>query len=159
MEKYNKAIEAIKNSSKESSIYVGVDSQVFSRRPKGKDKYRVAKYSVVILLHYDSSSGAGIIFQETVEMREYGNLRQRLMNEVMMAAEAAIAVADYVGERNFEVHIDINPDEKHKSSIAVKEAIGYITGQLGFAPKVKPDSFAATHCSDHIVKGKMEISS
>ena len=77
--------------------------------------------------------------------------------EVTMVTEAAMAVSPYVEDRNFEVHIDINPSEKHKSSIAIKEAIGYITGQLGFAPKVKPNSFAATHCSDHLVKGKMKV--
>jgi predicted RNase H-related nuclease YkuK (DUF458 family) len=51
-----------------------------------------------------------------------------------------------------EVHLDINPNPKHKSSIAVKEALGWVKGSLGIDAKIKPDSFAATHAADHVVR-------
>lgn len=157
--KYDKAIEAIRASSKVSSIYVGSDSQVYSKKDKKTGRrWKEAKYSTVIILHHDSCRGAGIVFKETVTLPDYGNLRQRLMTEVSYAIDAALAVKDIVGDRNFEVHVDINPSEKHASSVAVKEAIGYVTGQLGFNPKVKPDAFAASHCSDHVVKNKLVTS-
>lgn len=155
--KYEKAINKIKESSSSSSIYVGCDSQVFSRKDKKTGRaWKEAKYSTSVWLHKDSKHGASIIFSEKQVIDDYGNIKQRLMNEVFMVTEVALALIDHVGERNFEVHVDINADEKHASSVAVKEAIGYVTGQMGFAPKVKPHAFAASHSSDHIVKNKMK---
>ena len=155
-DKYRDAIRAIQESSDASSIYVGCDSQVFSRKEKGtKNKYKEAKYSTVIILHIDSCRGASIIYRDTTTVKDFGNMRQRLIAEVGMTVEAALAVAPYVGDRNFEVHIDISKDSVNKSSVALKEAIGYVTGTLGFAPKVKPEAFVATHCSDRIVKNRM----
>lgn len=155
-DKYQDAIKAIQSSSATSSIYVGCDSQVFSRKEKGtKKKYKEAKYSTVIILHMDSCRGASIIYKDVNTIRDFGNMRQRLIAEVGMTVEAALAIAPYVGDRNFEVHIDISKDSANKSSVALKEAIGYVTGTLGFAPKVKPEAFVATHCSDRICKNKM----
>jgi predicted RNase H-related nuclease YkuK (DUF458 family) len=41
----------------------------------------------------------------------------------------------------------------YKSNVAVKEALGYVKGTLGIDAKIKPDSFAATHAADHVVRG------
>lgn len=156
-EKYKDAIQRIKDSSLTSSVYVGTDSQVFSKKDKStKETYKEAHYSTVIILHMDSCRGASIIYKSAVKVRDYVNMRQRLIAEVSMTVEAALAISPYVGERVFEVHLDISGDEENKSSLAVKEAIGYVTGTLGFAPKIKPHSFAATHCSDKVVKGKLK---
>jgi predicted RNase H-related nuclease YkuK (DUF458 family) len=51
-----------------------------------------------------------------------------------------------------EVHLDINPDPKHKSNVAVKEALGWVKGSLNLDAKIKPASFAATHAADHAVR-------
>lgn len=54
------------------------------------------------------------------------------------------------------VHIDANPVVKHKSSAYVQELVGLVMAQ-GFKALIKPDSWAATHAADHIVRtaGKM----
>jgi predicted RNase H-related nuclease YkuK (DUF458 family) len=57
-----------------------------------------------------------------------------------------------VGDRHFEVHIDINPNPRYKSNVAVKEALGYVKGNLGIDAKIKPDAFAAMHAADHLVR-------
>jgi predicted RNase H-related nuclease YkuK (DUF458 family) len=84
-------------------------------------------------------------------MDDYGNLKQRLLNEVMYAVNVATELLDAIGDRHLEIHLDVNPNPKHKSSIAVKEALGYVTGS-GFIGKVKPCSWAATHAADHVAR-------
>ena len=143
---YDKARTAIINSSPESSIYIGCDSI----RYKVKDKW-FAKYSTVIVVHLDSKRGCKL-FHESVDLPDYGNLKQRLLNEVMYAITAATEVIDVVGDRHIEVHLDINPNPAHKSNVAVKEALGYVKGQLGLDAVIKPHAFAATHAADHLVR-------
>jgi len=137
---------AIQGSSKESSVYIGSDSNRF----KGHDGRWKARYSTVIVLHKDSKHGCQL-FHETVVMDDFGNLKQRLMTEVSFAVAAAMEIVDFLDGRHLEIHLDINPSEKHKSNVAVKEALGYVTG-MGMEAKVKPWSWAATHCADHVVR-------
>jgi hypothetical protein len=49
---------------------------------------------------------------------------------------------------DIEVHLDINPNELHNSSIVVNEAMGYIKGMCGVIPLVKPRAFAASYAAD-----------
>ena len=136
----------ILESSQNSSVYIGADS---IRHKKNGQWY--AKYSTVIVVHMDSKRGCKL-FHNSVDMPDYGNLRQRLLNEVMYAIEAATEIIDHLGDRHLEIHLDVNPDPKHKSSVAVKEALGYVKGTLGLDAKIKPASFAATHAADHAVR-------
>ena len=137
---------AILESSQNSSVYIGADS---IRHKKNGQWY--AKYSTVIVVHMDSKRGCKL-FHNSVDMPDYGNLRQRLLNEVMYAIEAATEIIDHLGDRHLEIHLDVNPDPKHKSSVAVKEALGYVKGTLGLDAQIKPYSWAATHCADHVVR-------
>lgn len=149
MDMIEKAIEAIKASGKESSVYVGTDSIRFKKKGIWH-----ARYSTVIILHMDTRSGCKL-FHESVDMVDYGNLKQRLLNEAMYAINAASQIIDHLEGRRIEVHLDLNPNPKHKSNIAVAEALGYVKGQLQLDAKIKPYSFAATHCADHAVRGKL----
>lgn len=148
---YNEAREAIEQSSKSSTIYVGADSTCL----KNKRGEWVARYSVAIILHKDSKHGCKI-FQQKFEERDYGNLRQRLIAEAGYAIQAAMEIADVIGERKFEIHLDINPDPSYKSNSAVKEALGYVKGMTGVDAKVKPLAFAATKAADHVVRNPGE---
>eukprot|EP00457_Paulinella_chromatophora_P007219 gb/GEZN01007240.1/.p1 GENE.gb/GEZN01007240.1/~~gb/GEZN01007240.1/.p1 ORF type:complete len:290 (-),score=24.84 gb/GEZN01007240.1/:552-1421(-) len=141
---FDRAREAIKASSPASSVYIGCDSLQYR---KGNN-FR-ARYSTVIVLHLDSKHGCQL-FHKTVDLRDYDNLRQRLLNEVMYAIEAANHVMDVIGERKLEIHLDINSDARHKSNLALKEATGYVRGILNIVPKFKPDAFAATSAADHL---------
>ena len=144
---YDEAREAILKSSEASSVYVGADSIRFKRKNQW-----FAKYSMVIILHIDSKHGARL-FHKNIEMRDFGNLRQRLITEAGFAIEAAIEILDVIGQRKLEIHLDLNPNPRYKSNIAVKEALGYVKGSTGIDAKVKPDSFAASHAADHVVRG------
>jgi predicted RNase H-related nuclease YkuK (DUF458 family) len=49
------------------------------------------------------------------------------------------------------VHIDANPVVAHKSSLYVQELVGLVVGQ-GFKALIKPESWAASHAADHVVR-------
>ncbi len=140
------AKQAILDSSPESSVYIGCDSIRFK-----KNKMWYAKYSTVVIVHMDSKHGCKL-FHDSVDMPDYGNLKQRLLTEVQMAVSTATEIIDVLGNRHMEIHLDINPDPKHKSSVAVREALGWVKGSLGLDAKIKPSSFAATHAADHAVR-------
>lgn len=146
---YDKIRKAIIESSEHSSVYIGCDSIRYR-----KNEQWFAKYSTVVIIHIDSKHGCKL-FHESIDLPDYGNLRQRLLQEVQLATTAAFEVVDVLGNRKLEVHLDINPNPSYKSSVAVKEALGYVRGQLGIDPKIKPHSFAATHAADHLTRNSI----
>lgn len=148
---WEEAKKAIANSSADSSVYIGCDSIRF--RQNG---VWMAKYATVVIVHKDSCHGCRV-FYDSETIRDYGNgvegLRSRLMTEVGYAVGAAHDILEVLGGRPLEVHLDLNPDPKHKSNVAVKEAVGWVLG-MGMKPVIKPDSWAATHAADHCVRSK-----
>ncbi len=139
MESIDEVREFIRNSSQDSAIYVGCDS----RQLKGK-----TVFVTVVVVHINSSHGAKI-FWRVEKVRRITSIRQRLLEEVNRAVYIAIMLADVVGERPFEVHLDINPNPDHRSSMIVKEAVGYVLAQ-GLKPVLKPDAIAASAVADFI---------
>src|SRR5262249_45297128 len=51
------------------------------------------------------------------------------------------------------VHIDANPVVTYKSSAYVQELVGLVVGQ-GFKALIKPESWAASHAADHVVRSR-----
>lgn len=136
----------ILNSSRESKIYIGGDSERF----KIKDKW-YADYATVVVIHIDGKHGAKI-FGDVTREQDYdhkpGRPSIRLMKEVFKVAELYEMLSSVIGDRYTEIHLDINPDERYGSSCIVTQAIGYITGTCNIKPKVKPDAFAASVAAD-----------
>ena len=139
----------IQNSSELSCIYIGADSE----RYRGKDNHWYADYTVAIVIHIDGSRGCKVFGQVETE-RDYDKRHDRpayrLMNEVYKASAMYLELYEAIGDRHVEVHLDINPDELHGSSCVIQQATGYIRGMCGFAPKVKPDAFAASYAADRL---------
>lgn len=129
--------EFIKNSSDNSAIYVGCDSRQFRSK---------TIFVTVVVVHINSNHGAKIFWQVD-RVDRINSIRQRLMEEVNRAVYTALMIADVVGERPFEVHLDINPSPDHRSSVIVKEAVGYVLAQ-GLKPVLKPDAIAASTVAD-----------
>jgi len=138
-------LQRIQDSSPDSIIYVGADSSVHKNK---KTKLRTAKYVSMIILHHGGNSGASFL-HTNVEVLPCYDLKSRLLYEAHSAISLAMEVIDHLDGRKLEVHFDLNPDPNHRSSVAVKEAIGYATG-MGLTAKVKPESFAASHAADHL---------
>lgn len=151
------AIEAIRASSQTSSIYVGCDSVRFKKKVKGRNQY-FARYATVIVLHMDSSHGCKLFYKEDV-LPDYGkkteSLVSRLIQEAAFAIEATQEIAPHLGNRHFEVHLDINADEAHASNRAASQASGYVLGVTGVKPKIKPEAFAAMFAADRIANNRL----
>ena len=140
----------IESQSPNTKIYIGADSERFLI---GKDWY--ADYTLAVVVHINGNNGCKI-FGEVQRERDYDQKknrpRMRLMNEVYKLAELYQKLHDVLEDREVEVHLDINPDPRHKSNVAVKEALGWVKGSLNLDAKIKPLSFAATHAADHAVR-------
>ena len=131
--------EFIRKTSQKTAVYVGCDSR------------QVKNHTVfvsVVVVHIDSCRGAKI-FWKVDKVPRIRSLRQRLLEEVSRAVYLALEISEVVGNRPFEVHLDINPNPEHNSSVILKEAIGYVLAQ-GLKPVVKPHSVAATTVADYI---------
>lgn len=141
------AKEAIKRSSADSSVYIGCDSIRFK-----KNGVWYAKYATVVVVHKESRRGCNVFYDAQI-LRDYGDLKTRLLTETNFAIQAATDVLDELGERHLEIHLDLNGDPRHKSNIAVREAVGWVMG-MGFEAKIKPYGWAATHAADHCARSK-----
>ena len=146
---HEKVRDFIQNTSESTCIYIGADSE----RYRGKDNQWYADYTVAIVIHIDGSRGCKVFGQVSTE-RDYDKRHDRpayrLMNEVYKASAMYLELFEAIGDRHVEVHLDINPDELHGSSCVIQQATGYIRGMCGFAPKVKPEAFAASYAADRL---------
>lgn len=139
----------IRESSPETKIYIGVDSQRYQR----SDEMWCA-YSINIVLHINGANG-GRCYEGITSERDFGNMDLRLMNEVHKCLEGYGKVKEAIGERYVELHLDLNSDPSHPSNRVVKQACGYVTGVTGFEStgkdarvKIKPHSWASSHVAD-----------
>lgn len=145
---YELARQIIKNSSKDSSVYIGCDSKVF----KANDRW-FARYTTVIVVHRDSKHGAQV-FHYSETLPDFKNITARMTTEAAHAIQVFEAISDVIGDRHVEIHLDINASPVHKSNAAAAQAIGYVLGSTGIKPKIKPEAFAASYAADHCVRGK-----
>lgn len=140
--------EFISNTSHSTKIYIGADSERFR-----KNGNWWAEYTVAVVIHYDGSRGCKV-FGKSESERDFDQKKDRpayrLMNEVYRAAEVYMQLAESIGDRHVEVHLDINPDVMHGSSCVVQQAIGYIRGTCNMVPRIKPDAFAASYAADRL---------
>lgn len=146
MQKIAEIQDAIKASSETTKIYVGADSQRF--------RNGVIKFATVVILHIDGNKG-GKMFSFVEKERDYQgakNPRMRLVQEAYKAADVANAILNVIGDRELQIHLDLNTDPNHKSSVALKEASGLVLGMTGIKPKVKHESWAASTAADRISK-------
>ena len=135
--------KAIKSSHPTSSVYVGCDS---------KRKSEMISYATVIIIHHKGNNGGKVFKQMETEpayMASKPGMRSRLMTEVYKAGETAYKIQEWVGDRKFEVHVDISPKSSCGSNVAYSEAKGTIFGYVGFEPVFKPDAFAASCAADY----------
>ena len=81
------------------------------------------------------------------------SLRERLLKEVWKSVELGLQLSPIVAG-DLTVHVDANPVVSHRSSAYVQELVGLVVGQ-GFKALIKPDSWAASHAADHVVRASM----
>jgi hypothetical protein len=163
---YEEIREYIRNSTQESVVMIGCDS--LRREIHGKAS---ALYSAVICVRRASGEGSKImyhgskVFGASVRLPDYGrvvksgklaNLKTRLMQEVAFALEAFENVHEAIGDRPFEIHLDINSSPEWESHVAVQDARGFVLGISGKEPEFKPYALAASFAADAHVRGLLK---
>lgn len=132
-------------------IYIGCDSEAFKRNGK---KY--ANYYRVIVVHEPNRRDTLKIFRNKITEIDYSSDKRkplfRLMQEVYKTSEMYLELADILQDLDVEVHLDLNPSEKHVSNQVVDQAIGYIRGTCNVHPKIKPDAWVSTHVADRFLR-------
>lgn len=145
LEEVKKFIEV---QSPETKVYIGADSARF----RNGDFY-YADYCIAVVVHINGNSGCkvfGKVERERDWDQKHSRPQMRMMTECYKAAEMYLALADVLMDREVEIHLDLNADEKFGSSCAVQQALGYIKGTCSITPKIKPDAPAASFCADRL---------
>lgn len=124
-------------------IHVGCDSQ---------QKKRFTEFVTVVILLKEGKGGRVLYKKDRV--KRIRNLRERLLMEVSHSINTGLEINKISEEIDMNIHIDANPNIKFQSSKYVQQLVGYVMG-CGFDNViVKPDSWAASHVADHVVKSK-----
>lgn len=128
----------LSNSKTGQVVHIGTDSLTRRR----------TQFVTVVVIHTPTKGGRVAYCRDSVPAIH--SLRERLLKEVWRSVEIGMSLnGKLLGELN--IHVDANPDERYASSKYVQELVGLVMGQ-GFTVVLKPDSWAATHASDHIVR-------
>lgn len=144
----NEVKEFIEAQGPNTKIYLGADS---ARYKKGSKWY--ADYTLAIVVHIDGCHGCKIFGEVQTEVdydAKASRPSTRLMNEVYKVAELFQKIEDCIGEKEVEIHLDINPNERYNSNIVIQQAVGYIRGTCNVIPMVKPKAFAASYAADRL---------
>lgn len=138
----------ISRQSTESKIYLGCDSERLI-----VDNVWYADYIVAIVVHINGNNGCKL-FGEVIREKDFDQKkdrpRLRLMTEVYKVSDMYLKLAEVIGDRQVEVHLDINPSQVHGSNCVMNEAIGYIRGTCNVIPMIKPKAFAASYAADRL---------
>lgn len=163
---YDEINEYIRNSSPNSVILIGCDS--LRKVVKGVAS---ARYSTVVCIRKATGDGKNVmyhgskVFGASVTLPDYGkvirsgklaNIKTRMMQEVTFALEAFEKVHEAIGDRPYEIHLDISSRPECESHVALQDAKGYVMGMTGKEPEFKPFALAASFAADAHVHGLLE---
>jgi uncharacterized protein len=133
-----------------SSVGEGLDVHI------GTDSLQVGKFTqyVTVVALLRPHRGGRAVYRRQIVPR-VRSLRERLLREVWLSVELALEMDQYI-QGGLTVHVDANPDLKFKSSKYIRELTSMVVSN-GFRALIKPDSWVASHCADHICRtlGKM----
>lgn len=122
-------------------IHVGTDS-------KSRGCYT---HFVTVVAILRPGHGSRVLYR-TDRCRRMRALAQRLIQEAQMSIETALMLSERVPQ-DIVLHIDANPDERHRSSRYARSLAGMGLGN-GFEVRLKPDAWCASSVADHVVKDK-----
>jgi predicted RNase H-related nuclease YkuK (DUF458 family) len=148
MKKINKqeVIDLLAQHDKNTKVYFGCDSTRF----KFKGQW-YAEFTSVVVVHKDGCHGCRI-FHQTDRERDFDQKASRpfnrMMNEAYRVSGLFLEFQEVVSDYHVEVHLDINQDDIHGSSVAVKAASGYVQGTTNIVPILKPSAYAASYAAD-----------
>jgi len=120
----------------------------------GTDSLQSGKFTqfVTVVVIHTPMKGGRVAYARDVVPR-IGSLRHRLMDEVWRSVNLAIGLTC---RGAMTIHIDANAQERHMSSRYLQELVGLVVGQ-GFKALWKPDSWAASHAADHVIRTRGKL--
>ncbi len=129
-------------------VHIGTDAQKTGRRNQ-------CNYVVCVIVHDPMQRGGARVFYVKFRNIETFDLWQKLSNETLLSCCVAseITAGNEKARDQILVHVDANPNPRYASSNHVKALAGMVMG-YGFNHVLKPNSWASSHCADHIVKSK-----
>lgn len=135
--------EAIKGG---QHVHIGTDSLQTSR---------TTSFCTVVVILTPGKGGRAAYSRRTTPRIK--SLRDRLAQETWDSLEIAMELAPIV-KNDLTIHLDVNVDEKYRSTQYRQELVGAVVGQ-GFKYLVKPDSWASSHIADWAVRhnGREEL--
>jgi predicted RNase H-related nuclease YkuK (DUF458 family) len=136
-------LEFVEGASRDGqAVHVGTDSQQSGRHT----------HFVTVVVVLTPGKGGRVVYRRDRVPRIH-SLRERLLKEVWRSVDLGLQLSPIVrGELT--VHIDANPVIQHKSSAYVQELVGLVVGQ-GFKALIKPESWAATHAADYVIRANV----
>lgn len=140
----NSIREFSKTISPETRVFLGSDSR---RKKRHDGKYQI-NYTLSVVFHLDGKHGCKVFAMVDREVDFHGQLSMRLMSEAIKISALFEELVDVLPLDRTEIHLDLNTDPKHKSNKVLASASGYVRGVTGIEPKVKPEAWAASTCSD-----------
>jgi len=111
-------------------VYIGTDSDT---------RDGVTVYATVLVIYRYGNGGT--YFYTLRKEKGNGDMYLRIFKEVEMSLEMANFVKEFLGFKDFEIHLDIGNDGL--SSKILPSVIGYVKG-MGYKYKIKPWAFAAS---------------
>ena len=141
----NDVVQFLETCDTNTRVYIGCDSERFQI-----DNVWYADYITAVVVHINGNQGCkifGAVDRERDYEQHVNKPRMRLMTEVYKIADLYLKLSEVVAH-DIEVHLDINPNEIHNSSIVVNEAVGYIRGMCNVIPMTKPNAWAASYAAD-----------
>ena len=146
-----KVIKKLLEENPTAKIFLGADSQ---RRKK-----KMVQYATSFIIHYHDENGIGKgakIFADVNYINTKDtNLAKpfnRMMKEVELITELYNRLEDTLIEKEFEIHIDVNPQRGTGSNVAYDAAKWTIAGVIGVEPICKPEAWAASCAADRYSK-------
>lgn len=127
------------------NVYIGTDSKII--------KNKIAIVSSICFHKPGASGTSGKIFyiKEKISRKQYSSLRARMLLEAYRSIEIAMELENLCSNK-LEVHLDVGDTIRSKTAAFETELQSLVISQ-GYACVIKPFSFAANACSDHILKG------
>ena len=137
-------------------VYIGADSVVHRRFNLKSQRYENwARYAVVLVVHINDSQGCRIFHYSETEI-VYDARRdkpsQRLLSETYKCVECYQQLEQALIDREVEIHLDINADQRYASNSVAKQAIGYVKGVTNLDAVIKPQAWAGSNSADKVAR-------
>jgi len=138
-------------------LYFGCDSIAYKKgRNADGTPIWYGKFATVFVVHLEGRHGCRIfrhIDHERVHDSKKSRPFDRMMKEAYRVSALYNELKELVDGFDMEIHVDVNPNAEHGSSVAYSAATGYILGTTGQVPIAKPDAWAASFAADGIGRG------